>query len=58
VTDITSLATAAAQSFPAVGESAAAAQLDTSTPQLVYTSSPFTPEWRSAQSGASIAAGE
>jgi hypothetical protein len=58
VTDITSLATAAAQSFPAVGESAAAAQLDTSTPQLVYTSSPFMPEWRNAQSGASIAAGE
>jgi hypothetical protein len=58
VMDITSLATAAAQRFPAVGESAAAAQLDTSTPQLVYTSSPFTPEWRNAQSGASIPAGE
>jgi hypothetical protein len=58
VTDITSLTAAAAQSFPAVGESAAAAQLDTSTPELVYTSSPFTPEWRNAESGASIAAGE
>ena len=33
-------------------------QLSTSTPQLVYTTSPFTPEWRNAQSGATIPAGE
>jgi hypothetical protein len=41
-----------------VGESAAAQQLATSTPQLVYTTSPFMPEWRNAQSGATISAGE
>jgi hypothetical protein len=58
VTDITSLAATASVTFPAVGESAAAARLDTSRPQLVYSSSPFTPEWRNAQSGASIAGGE
>jgi hypothetical protein len=45
-------------SFPAVGASAAAGQLNTSTPQLVYTTSPFTPEWRNAQSGATIPAGK
>jgi hypothetical protein len=44
--------------FPTVGESAAAEQLGTSTPQLIYATSPFMPEWRNAQSGASISAGE
>jgi hypothetical protein len=44
--------------FPTVGESTAAQQLATSTPQLVYTDSPFMPEWRNAQTGASISAGE
>lgn len=48
----------AAVAFPAVGESAAAEQLATVTPQLVYAASPFTPEWRNAQSGATISAGE
>ena len=47
-----------AVAFPTVGESAAAQQLGTSTPQLVYRASPFTPEWRNAQSGATISAGE
>jgi hypothetical protein len=45
-------------SFPAVGESEAATQLATTAPQLVYTGSPFTPEWRNPQSGATIPAGE
>lgn len=58
VADISSGGSGAPLSFPAVGESAAAARLATSTPQLVYTASPFTPEWRNAQSGAIIAAGE
>lgn len=58
VADISSLGPAAPVGFPAVAESTAAARLATSSPQLVYTGSPFTPEWRNAQSGASIAAGE
>jgi hypothetical protein len=58
VADISSLGPAAPVSFPAVGESTAAARLATSSPQLVYGGSPFTPEWRNAQSGATIAAGE
>lgn len=47
-----------AVAFPTVGESTAAEQLATSTPQLVYTDSPFMPEWRNGQSGATISAGE
>ena len=58
VSDISAQGSGGPPSFPAVGESSAAAQLATSTPQLVYTGSPFTPEWRNAQSGATIAAGE
>ncbi|HEV3274994.1 MAG TPA: hypothetical protein VG299_09045 [Candidatus Dormibacteraeota bacterium] len=58
VTQISAPGPAAPVSFPAVGQSAAALQLSTSTPQLVYTGSPFTPEWRNAQSGATIPAGE
>jgi hypothetical protein len=58
VSDISALGTTAPASFPGVGESAAADQLATSTPQLVYSQSPFMPEWRNAQSGATIAAGE
>jgi hypothetical protein len=58
VADISAQGPSAPASFPAVGEGAAGAQLATATPQLVYTSSPFTPEWRSAQSGATIPAGE
>jgi hypothetical protein len=58
VMDISQPGTTAPSTFPAVSESAAARQLDTSTPQLVYTSSPFNPEWRNAQSGATVSAGE
>jgi hypothetical protein len=58
VSDISALGPSAPASFPAVGESAAVDRLGTSTPQLVYTTSPFTPEWRNAQTGATIAAGE
>ena len=58
VADISAQGPAAPAGFPAVGEGAAAARLATSTPQLVYTASPFTPEWRNAQSGATITAGE
>jgi hypothetical protein len=58
VSDISATGPGAPLSFPAVGKSTAAAQLATTTPQLVYTGSPFTPEWRNAQSGATMAAGE
>ena len=58
VADISAQGGSAPASFPEVGESAAAARLATSTPQLVYAASPFAPEWRNAQSGATIAAGE
>jgi hypothetical protein len=58
VVDIAQPGPNAPVSFPAVGESAAATQLATSSPELVYTGSPFTPEWRNTQSGATLAAGE
>jgi hypothetical protein len=58
VMDISQAGSTAPTTFPAVGGGAAAQQLGTATPQLVYTSSPFTPEWRNEQSGATIAAGE
>ena len=58
VSDLSSLGTTAPASFPGVGETSASARLATSSPQLIYTGSPFTPEWRNAQSGATIPAGE
>lgn len=58
VVDVSSLGQGAPLTFPAVTRAAAATQLGTSTPQLVYTTSPFSPDWRNAQSGATIAAGE
>jgi hypothetical protein len=58
VMDITQSGPGAPVSFPAVGESVAAQQLGTATPQLVFTNSPFTPEWRNEQSGATVPAGE
>jgi hypothetical protein len=44
--------------FPAVPQSEAGSELGTASPQLVYATSPFTPEWRNPQSGMTIAAGE
>jgi hypothetical protein len=58
VADLSSGASGAAPTFPVVDAATAAAELGTSTPQLVYTTSPFMPEWRNAQSGATIPAGE
>jgi hypothetical protein len=58
VVNVAAPGTSTATEFPAVGEGAAAQQLATSNPQLVYTASPFMPEWRNAQSGATIPAGE
>gem|GEM_PF-1879662 len=58
VEDLSSSAPGAALTFPGVDAATAARELGTSTPQLVYASSPFTPEWRNPQSGASIPAGE
>jgi hypothetical protein len=58
VLDISQSGPTAPVGFPALSESDAAQQLDTASPQLVYTRSPFTPEWRNEQSGATVAAGE
>jgi hypothetical protein len=58
VADRSSVGAGAGSTFPSVTAASAAAELGTSTPQLVYTTSPFTPAWRNAQSGATIPAGE
>ncbi len=58
VADLSSVGSGTTLTFPAVSESSAAGTLGTSTPQLVYATSPFKPEWRNAQSGITIAAGE
>jgi hypothetical protein len=58
VVDLSSIGSGATSAFPAVTEADAAARLGVSTVQLVYTTSPFTPQWRSAQSGATVPAGE
>ena len=58
VADLSSVGSGTTLTFPAVSESSAAGTLGTSTPQLVYATSPFTPEWRNAQSGMTIPAGE
>jgi len=58
VDDISSLGPQAPTTFPAVTAASAGTTLGTSNPQLVYTRTPFSPEWRDAQSGMSIAAGE
>jgi hypothetical protein len=58
VVDISTLGSVAPVSFPSVTKAAAAAELGTSTPALSYTTSPFMPEWRDTQTGATVAAGE
>ncbi len=58
VDDISSLGAQAPTAFPEVTAASAAARLGTTAPQLVYTQSPFSPEWRDTQSGATIPAGE
>jgi hypothetical protein len=58
VADLSSVGSGTTPTFPAVSESSAAGTLGTSTPQLVYATSPFQPEWRNAQSGMTIPAGE
>jgi hypothetical protein len=58
VLDISQSGPNAPVSFPALAESDAAQQLGTATPHLVYTTSPFTPEWRDAQSGVTVPGGE
>jgi len=55
---VADLSSGSAPTFPVVDAASAAAELGTSTPQLVYTTSPFIPEWRNARSGATIPAGE
>jgi hypothetical protein len=58
VLDLSAVGSGTSTAFPEVGAAAAAAELGISTPRLVYAGSPFMPEWRNPQSGASIAAGE
>jgi hypothetical protein len=58
VADLSSVGSGTTLTFPAVSESSAAGTLGTSTPQLVYATSPFQPEWRNVQSGMTIPAGE
>jgi hypothetical protein len=56
VDDLTTLGPASPAQFPGVSASAAAARLGTPSPQLVYTTNPFTPSWRNPSTGATIAA--
>ncbi len=58
VDDMSALGPQAPATFPVVTAAMAAAELGTTTPQLVYTRTPFAPEWRDMQSGVTIAAGE
>ena len=58
VADLSSGTSATTIAFPALSRADAGARLGTTAPQLVYTTSPFTPEWRNPQSGKTIAAGE
>jgi hypothetical protein len=58
VEDLSAIGAATSDAFPAVGESTAAADLGGPTLQLVYTTSPFMPEWRNPQSGKTLSAGE
>ena len=58
VPDLSAVGSGTTLTFPTVSQADAGAALGTTTPQLVYTTSPFTPEWRNPQSGMTIAAGE
>ena len=58
VADLSAVGSGTTLAFPTLSQAGAAAQLGTPAPQLVYTTSPFTPEWRNPQSGMTIAAGE
>jgi hypothetical protein len=58
VADLSAIGSGTTLTFPTVSEATAGSALGTSSPQLVYTTSPFTPEWRNPQSGMTIAAGE
>ncbi|HUZ69407.1 MAG TPA: hypothetical protein VMU65_06810 [Candidatus Saccharimonadales bacterium] len=58
VVDLSAVGSGTTLTFPTISRAEAAAQLGTTAPQLVYTTSPFTPEWRNPQSGMTIAAGE
>lgn len=56
VRDLSSLGARAPRSFPGVPLLTAEAKLGTGTPQLIYTSSPFTPAWRDSEDGRTIPA--
>lgn len=56
VDDLVARGGVSAQTFPPVTQAAAAQQLGTASPQLVYKDDPFSPEWRNGSTGASIPA--
>ena len=56
VDDLTLKGATAPASFPAVSMAEASATLGTTDPQLVYTQSPFAPQWRNPNTGHTIAA--
>lgn len=58
VADLSAVGAGTTLTFPTISAADAGQTLGTTAPQLVYTTSPFTPEWRNPQSGMTIAAGE
>jgi hypothetical protein len=56
VDDLVVHGSASAQSFPSMSRAAAAQQLGTASPQLVYKDDPFMPDWRDGTTGPSIPA--
>jgi hypothetical protein len=56
VDDLIAHSSTFAPSFPSVSQAAAAQQLGTASPQLVYKDDPFSPEWRNGSTGAAIPA--
>lgn len=56
VDDLTLRGATVPPSFPAVSMADAAARLGTAQPQLIYTDSPFAPQWRNPNTGETIAA--
>ncbi|HEY6469579.1 MAG TPA: hypothetical protein VI434_07410 [Candidatus Dormibacteraeota bacterium] len=58
VLDLSAVGSGTTRTFPTVSQAQAGSELGTTAPQLVYSTSPFTPEWRNPQSAMTIAAGE
>jgi hypothetical protein len=56
VDDLVARGRVSAQTFPSVTQAAAAQQLGTAAPQLVYKDDPFSPQWRDPSTGSLIPA--